>query len=280
MIKTIRNIGIFALTALAVTACTRVEPGHVGVRENVMGSNRGIQQEELQPGMVWHGFGVNVHQFETFEQNYTWTVEEGEEFEFNDAEGIELSAEIGVSYRIVSTEASVLFERYRSGLDEVTDIYIRNHVRDAIIAEASIMDVEEIYGAGRAELLARVEETVRAQLDPIGINLSELYWIGRIDFPVEIEQAINNKIAATQRAQQRENELREAEAQAAINVTEAQGVADAARIAADAEAYAIRVQAEALRLSPEVIRLREIEKWDGVLPTYIGNGSPVPIVNP
>ena len=76
-------------------------------------------------------------------------------------------------------------------------------------------------------------------------------------------RTINNKIAATQIAQQKENELRAANADAAKAIALAKGEAESARI-----------RGEALRANPQVLTQLAIEKWNGVLPQVVGEATP------
>jgi regulator of protease activity HflC (stomatin/prohibitin superfamily) len=91
-------------------------------------------------------------------------------------------------------------------------------------------------------------------------------------------RALNAKIEATQKAQQRENEVQQAMAEAEISRQEAQGVADAQLIKAKAEAEAINVKGRALRDNPAILELNAVEKWDGKLPVY-AEPSAVPFLN-
>lgn len=86
--------------------------------------------------------------------------------------------------------------------------------------------------------------------------------------PDNIVRAINSKIEATQKAQQRENELQTAAAQAQIAREEARGVADAKVIAAEGEAEANRKVAKSL--TPELIEYIMSQKWDGKTPVVTG----------
>ena len=58
----------------------------------------------------------------------------------------------------------------------------------------------------------------------------------------------------------------------------AKGQADAITIVAKAEANAIALKAEALRANKDVATLNAIDKWDGVMPQFIG-GDSVPFIN-
>lgn len=73
-----------------------------------------------------------------------------------------------------------------------------------------------------------------------------------------------------------ENKVKEAEANAKIEIAKAQGEAQALRIKGDGEAYYNRVVAQSL--SPLLVQQDAIDKWDGKLPTYSGGGA-LPFIN-
>jgi regulator of protease activity HflC (stomatin/prohibitin superfamily) len=146
-------------------------------------------------------------------------------------------------------------------------------VRDALNAETSKMGVEQIYGAGKEELMQKVTARVQTQVRDIGINVEKLYWIGAMRLPSAITAAINAKIEATQKAQQRENELQTAKAQAEIEREKSRGEADALVIAAKGEAEANRLRREAL--SQELVQYTLAQRWDGKLPQVTGASTPL-----
>lgn len=146
-------------------------------------------------------------------------------------------------------------------------------VRDALVTTTSTLDVEYIYGEGRAVVLDSVTNMVKNSCEPLGINIDKIYWIGSIVLPPTVKAAVDAKIEATQKAQQVENQLREAEAKAKKTAAAAQGVADSIRIVSTAEAEAnIRISKS---LTPTLIQYKKIEQWDGNLPTVTGGSIPM-----
>jgi hypothetical protein len=71
---------------------------------------------------------------------------------------------------------------------------------------------------------------------------------------------LDRKIEAIQEAQQRENELQKALAEARIAKAEAEGQAS-------------KIRMEAQQLTPMTIQKMWIEKWDGKLPTMVNGQS-------
>lgn len=275
----------FILLALSMQGCTKVPAGYVGVKVYLLGSSKGVESEELGVGRYWIGINEELYLFPTFTQNYVWTKSPAESspndesFKFQTVEGMVVGADVGISYRIDPTKVSAVFQKYRKGVDEITDIYIRNIVRDSLVNEASVRQIHEVYGAGKRDLIESVEKHVRDQADEIGIIVEKVYWIGELRLPPPVTAALNAKIEATQKAQQRKNEVAQTMAEADKAREKAKGQADAIMIMAKAEAEAINIKARALKNSPLLVQLEAIQKWDGVLPKFSGGNGPVPFID-
>ncbi len=270
----------FAIAFLAfLTACSKVPAGNVGVKFDLYGGDKGVTGEVVGPGKYWLGWNEEMYLFPTFAQNYVWTAGNDptsptdESISFQDREGTQINADIGVTYAIRADKADTVFQKYRKGVDEITDVYLRNMVRDAINSETSKMDVSEIYGPGKEELMQRVTNRVKAQVADIGIEVEKIYWIGAMRLPNTITQAINAKIEATQKAQQRENELQTAKAQAEIEREKARGEADAKLIAAEAEAKANKLVSQSV--DTNLVNYLQAQRWDGKLPQVTGGATPL-----
>lgn len=255
------------MLSLLACSCSKVPAGFVGVKVYNLGASKGVQQETLGVGRYWIGFNESLYTFPMFEQNYVWTanVKEGkaddESITFQTKEGLDVSADIGISYHINPERVSNLFQKYRKGIDEITSIYLRNYVRDALSLEASTMTVEETYGSGKSKLLANTQARISTQLMPEGIIVDKIYLVGSFRLPQAVQNALNAKIAATQKAQQAENEVFQAKAEAEKAIAEAHGIAESNRI-------------KQVSITDQLIRYESIQKWDGKLPEYMAGSLP------
>lgn len=265
------------LAAFTLAACTKVPAGNVGVKFDLYGGDKGVTGEVVGPGKYWLGWNEEMYLFPTFTQSAEWKQKDeagaDQSLSFQDSEGIVINADVGVAYSIESAKADTVFQKYRKGVEEITDTYVRNMVRDALNAETSKMGVENIYGPGKEELMQKVTARVKSQVQDIGINVEKIYWIGAMRLPPAITQAINAKIEATQKAQQRENELQTAKAQAEIAREEARGEADALIIAATAEAKANELKKQSV--SEGLVQYTLAQRWDGKLPQVTGSATPL-----
>jgi regulator of protease activity HflC (stomatin/prohibitin superfamily) len=266
------------LFAVYFTSLSKVPAGNVGVKVYLLGSSKGVDSEEVGPGRYWVGWNEDLFLFPTFTQNYVWTRDpdetgnEDESISFQTSEGMTVNADVGISYAIQPGKANDIFQKYRKGVTEITDIYLRNMVRDALVTEASTKPVETVYGAGKAQLMEAVEKRVRSQVEPLGIMIERIYWIGTVRLPEKVIESLNAKIQATQMAAQRRNEVEQAKAEADKKIEDARGQAESIRLVAEAQAAANEKIAKSL--TDELVQYKSIEKWDGIMPRMTGGALP------
>lgn len=249
------------------TGCMRAVPaGHVGVKVFLLGGSKGVDHETLGVGRYYVGFNEQLYLFPTFQQNYVWSSSpnEGskndESIEFGAKGGVDVKANIGVSFHIDKEKVAEVFQKYRGGVKEIRDIPLRNAVRDAFQRRGGAYTVEELYGPSKAKLLTDVAADVRESFSSIGLVVDTLSLVGNFKLPENVTAALNAKIEATQKAQQRENEVAEAKAQAEKDIAQATGTA---------KANQIKMQS----LNPTLLQWEAIQKWDGKLPQVNGSGS-------
>lgn len=250
-----------------LVGCSRVPAGHVGVKVYLLGSNKGVDHEVLPVGRYWIGWNEQLFLFPTYQQNYVWTqsVHEGAEHDesitFQTREGLTVNMDVGISYSLDPAKIAIVFQKYRRGIEEITDTFLRNYVRDAINEVGATLAVEEVYSTKKEQLLKSVEAKVRAAVQPDGILLDKIYIVGAMRLPENVITALNSKIAAIQKAQQTENEVVQAKAEAEKAIAEAKGVAESNRV-------------KQISISDVLIRYEAVRKWDGHLPQVSSGAIP------
>lgn len=265
------SVSALVIMLIAWLFCFKmVSPGYVGVVVDLLGDAKGVEAKELHVGMHWIAPWKQVYTFPIFEQNDTWESKD-DMFFFQTMEGMAVNAEIGITYHLAADRIPYIFQKYRRGMYEISHIFIRNYIRDAINKAASKTKIEELYTA-KENFFNEVESHVKEQLEPLGIILSRIYLIGRFHFPPTVVTALNLKIEAMQRAQQRENELREAQAEAQKQIAAASGHAQCAMLKAETEAKANLILSQSI--TPELIQWQSVQKWDGMLPHVTSGAMP------
>lgn len=260
-----KNIAILSalatLSLLSPCFYSYIPPGYTGVCINVL-AKEDVQNTTLSTGVHFLWPWYRVWKFPLFEQNVSW--EDTNSFRFQTCEGLASQADIGITFSVDPIRVPELFKKYRSGINEISDKFIRNYLRDAITIAASSRGIEDLYGKGKERFLRDVEVNVQNKLKPLGILVSRIYLVDALDFPDSVVHALNRKIEAAQRAEQRENELREAEAQAQKDIAQSRGLAESCLMGARAEAEANRLLTESL--SPKIILYEAVKSWNGELP--------------
>lgn len=262
---------------LFVFSCTRVPPGHIGIKVYQLGAQKGVDMEIVPVGRVWVGMNEDLYIFPVFQQNETWTRngdeggKEDESFTFQTVEGMSVNASLGLAYRLDPTKVPIIFQKYRKGVSELTDVVIRNEVRDALNIVAAKFTVEQVYGRGKDQLLSEVEERVRAKFKDEGIIIVSLSYISSLRLPKNVTDALNAKIEATQQAQRVENEVQKAKAEAEIMVAKARGEQQS-MLLKQQTITPMLIQWEQVQIQREAI-----QKWNGALPTTTMNGN-IPLI--
>lgn len=276
------RVGAIVFLAAVLVACVAVyllfslrtiQAGYVGVRVNLY-ADKGVDNEVVGTGRYFVGVNEKLYAFPTFNQLRSYD----EPFSFQTSDAMDVFANVGVEYNIDPSKAAIVFETYRKGIEEITEVNLRQYISDALIKHASTMDINKLTQGGKTLLLEGVAKELRAKLDPVGIRIIKLSWTGDLTYPEQVKASINAKIEATQRALLRENEVAQSRAEAEKLRVAAQGEADARLTRAKAEAEAIAIKAQALRDNPDVLKLNAIEKWDGKLPVYSAGNAPVPFL--
>lgn len=295
--RSLRRLFVLIVAAVAIvflgcSTTTRVDAGHVGIRVKLAGSDRGIQDMPVVTGWVFYNpLTEQIVLFPTSVQNVVWTqsAQEGKPFDesitFSSSEGVNVNADIGLSFHIEPGLAPKLYGRFRlNDLAKLSDGYMRNTVREAFNDVASKLAVQDIYGLGKSKMLGDVAQKCRDVFGKDGIVIDQLTINGALRLPQNVSDAINRAMEATQNAIQSRNRVAQVEAEATQAITQAHGQAEAARQKAqgDADALLIKARAEAqaneiIRLSttPAVLQYRALEHWDGKLPTYSAGQLPL-----
>jgi regulator of protease activity HflC (stomatin/prohibitin superfamily) len=295
--RSLRRIVVVALVAVGVlylgcSTTTRVDAGHVGIRVKLAGSDRGVQDMPVVTGwVVYNPLTEQIILFPTSVQNVVWTQSphEGKAFDesitFSSSEGVNVNADIGLSFHIEPSLAPKLYGRFRlNDLEKLSDGYMRNTVREAFNDVASKLPVQDVYGAGKSKMLADVTQKCRDVFGKDGIVIDQLTINGTLRLPQNVMDAINRAMEATQKALESKNRVAQVEAEATQAITQAHGAAEAARQRAQGEADALLIKARAeaqyneiIRLSttPAVLHYRSLQQWDGHLPQYNAGSLPM-----
>jgi regulator of protease activity HflC (stomatin/prohibitin superfamily) len=251
---------VMSLGVLLSSCISTVPAGYRGIKVYLLGNKKGVEQKQLGVGAYFLGFNQRIYNFPVFQQNYVWR-DEGDthgpdnSINFQSREGLDVKGDFGISYSLVADSVPAIFQKYRRGIDEITNIFLRNMVRDALNTIASRMPIESIYGIHKRDLLLKVDSMVSRQTNKHGIIIDRIYTIGELHLPASIETAINSKLEANQRSQQSQNEVKTVEAEANKKIAKAKGDAESRIIEAKALSESQVIGAKAMAES-QVIEAR------------------------
>lgn len=258
--------------------CTRVSPGMVGLKSTYAGSGRGLEGLSVGPAWIFYWPPTeSVFEYPTSAKTAVWTksATEGnpvnEEVTFTNKDSMQISVDVSLGYQVLPEKAAAFYLKFRSDdLDTFTNGIMRNWAREKFDGAAGKYSIDQIMGDNTA-FLKEVREALQKELDPIGISLIQFGLIGAPRPPQGVTNSINAKIQATQLAQQKQNELVQAQADAAKEVAKADGDAKATLARAEAQAKANRLLSESITAT--LVNYRMLDKWNGVLPQVQGGGS-------
>lgn len=268
---------------LATIGCTRVGPGYVGIKVSMAGDSRGVDSAPAVTG--WNFYNPllsSILEYPTFVQTAVWTnsPDEGdncekcnEEITFTNADNMQIGANISLSYHLDPSKVPAFYVKFRNdNLKQFTHGYLRNVARDQFNEHGGKYKIDAIMGDNSA-FLKDVRDSLQREVAPVGVVIDQFGFIGAPRPPQGVIDAINGKIHATQLAQQKQNELVQAQADAAKEVAKTEGYAKSVTIRTDAEALANKKIAESI--SPTLVEYMKVQKWNGVLPTFTGGGTPL-----
>ena len=280
MLKRILKQAVMAIAGIALAAtmagCSpaKVSNGHTGVVVNMMGSGKGVDPVEVGVGWKWLTWNEELFKFPTFNQNVNY-----ETLQFQDSNGMEVTANIGLTLRAAPGSAPLLFKTYRKGMQEIIDVNVTQVLRTSLNSAGSKRGSDKMYGKEQDLFLKEVFDKVRTHFETRGLIVETLYLNGKINLPPSVVNTITAQVEATQKTIQRENEVAQVVAEANTKIEEARGDKESAILKAQGEAESLNIRGEALRKNPEVMQLEAINKWNGTLPQYMAGGTQTPFVS-
>lgn len=262
---------IAVLSIYGLSSCGRVPAGYRGVIVNLYGEGKGVSEESVGVGRYYIGWNSELYLFPTFLQNYSWKGDQA--ITMQTSEGLSIRTDAGITYNIQPNNVVKVFTKYRLGIEEITNTFLHNMVRDAMNEVSSKMTVEEIYGAQKERFIAQVNDIVREAADKTGIEVDKIYLVGSFELPPNVIASINAKIQASQNAMKVENEVATSRAEAQKTIVEAEARGKQILINAESQAKANKILAESL--TAEFVQYQTILKWDGKLPQITSNAVPL-----
>ncbi len=254
-------VGLFLMVFL-FKSCERIDAGHVGVKVNLYGDNKGVSDVTEVTGMVFYNpITHSIYEFPTFIQHKEYTGDNS--FVVNSKDGSEFHVSPIINYSVKREKVPAIFAKYRRSLDQIEEGFLKTSVFDAFRLATNVYTADELI-SNRQKFEIEVRRILEGQLLAEGFVVNQ--FTSNLVYPETFKTAIEAKNNAVQSALMAENKVKQAEAEAKIKVATAEGNAQALLTSAKAEAEANRMKQQTL--TPLLIQMEYVNKWDGKLPVY------------
>ena len=271
-------IKMFVMVAIAMTmtSCyTRIDAGHEGLRVNLYGNNKGVDDVELVTGAVWYNpITTAIYEYPTYVQTVDYTP-----FRFNSKDGSEFTFDPTIMLSIKPGTAPEVFVKYRKELNEILEVTLVPIIQDAFKEEINARRDNDLI-TNQTEFQNAIEQKLIEELGKENFDVSKVTT--GIQYPNALITSINAKNKAIQEELRIINEQKVAEAEAKKKITIAEGDAQVQKIIAENDAKILKIKADAeayynktvsQSLSTNLIQMQALEKWDGKTPVVSGGSS-------
>jgi regulator of protease activity HflC (stomatin/prohibitin superfamily) len=266
LIKWAAAVIIAAVLTLSFVGVERIDAGHVGLKVNMVGGDKGVSKTEYVTGWVFYlkPF-TKVYEFPTFQQHKDY-----DQFDVPSKGGTVFNVHPSFNYNLNSGKVAEMFTTFRLPLTQLENGYLQNALMVSLREVTNTFTVDSILNnlsGYDAAVLAKLNE----KLHPY---FTVTTFTSRLEPDGRLKDVIAAKSQAIQEALQLENEQKKIQVQAENDIIEAKRDSTVDVVKAQAQAKAIQLQQQALQQSPQYVELIKAQKWDGKLPQYqFGGGT-------
>ena len=178
-----------------------------------------------------------------------------------------VNTEVTLNYQL---DAGSVGEIYRTMRQDYESRVIQPYIQEAVKSTTADFDAEELI-TQRPQVKDELQNLMAERLAPliVVVQLS----ITDFQFSTTFQESIEAKVKAVQEALEAENALRRVEFEAQQAVTRAEAEAKGL------ELQKAQITEQLLDLRRIEVQGRAIEKWNGVMPTVVTSGGPVPMLD-
>lgn len=264
--KKFLNLACLSLFIVLCSSCyERIDAGCEGIKVNLYGSDKGVDDVTLVTGVIWYNPIITaVYEYPTFVQTVDYPP-----FTINAKDGSSFEVDPTISLKIIDGKSASVFKKYRkSDVSDIIKSTLFNYVKNAFRIQLNNYTTDELVSK-REEFETSIEEKLSIELEKEGFHLEQM--TSGLKYPESLINSINAKNEAVQVSLKIQNEVAAVKAQAEKDIAKAEGEAKALKIKGDAEAeYNRKISSS---LSTLIIQRDMVNKWDGKTPTIMGNGG-------
>ena len=180
----------------------------------------------------------------------------------------QVTTEVTLNYQLDPGRVGTIYQEMRQDYENRV---IQPYIQEAVKSTTADFDAEELI-TQRPQVKDELQNLMAERLRDPGILVVQVS-ITDFQFSQTFQESIEAKVKAVQQALEAENALRrvEFESQQAITRAEAE--------AKGLELQRAQITSDLLELRRIEVQGKAIEKWNGVMPTVVTGGGPVPILD-
>ncbi|MDP1801427.1 MAG: SPFH domain-containing protein [Bacteroidota bacterium] len=237
----------------------RVDAGHIGLKVNLTGDERGVSDYVYKTGwVVFNSWTEKLYEFPTFQQHIDYNVQT-----VITKGGFSADIRPSFNYALVSTTVGDMFQNLRLPIKEVEQGWLKTAIVGSVNDVANKWAVDSIFN--HRELF---ESSIIIECNK---RISKWFTVSQlrtnITPPPALQSAIEAKTKALQDVQVADNQKQVAVAEALRKIAIARG--DSAQMVIEASGEAEAIKRKQLTLSNMYIEYLKIQKWDGKNPTTV-----------
>lgn len=256
-------LGVIASFVQPFTA-ERVDAGHVGIKVNLTGDDRGVSKFEYKTGwVIYNTWVAKLYEFPIYQQHIDYpeqaVITKG---------GFSAAIKPSFNYALKPGDVGNMFQSLRLDIKEIEQQWLSTAIVGTVNDVANKWTVDDIFNHRE-----KFESDIIMEANK---RVSKWFIISQlrtnITPPPALQQSIEAKTKAIQEVQVAESQRLVAIAEGDRKIAQARADSAAQVIAAAGEAEAIR--RKQVSLTPTYINYLNSQKWDGKLPSVqAGSGS-------
>lgn len=182
-----KRVVLFAIMVMALASCNRIDAGYEGIKVNLYGNNKGVDDAALVTGMVWYNpFTTSVYEYPTFVQTVDYPP-----FSINAKDGSSFTVDPTISLKIIDGRAADVFKKYRKDdIEGVINTTLYNYVKNAFRIQLNSYTTDELVSK-REEFERAIEERLSKELERENFHLEQM--TSGLRYPETLVAAIDAK---------------------------------------------------------------------------------------
>jgi len=179
-----------------------------------------------------------------------------------------VATEVTLNYKLMEGRVGEIYQTMRQ---DYQDTIIQPFIQEAVKSTTANFAAEGLI-TQRPQVRTDLQDVIAERLAPLGIGVVELS-ITDFQFTPAFQDSIEAKVRAEQQALEAENALERVKFEAQQAITRAQAEAEGLRL------QRAQITDQLLELRKIEVQRSAVEKWNGIMPSVVTSGGPVPMLD-